>query len=159
MMKTLRNSKGSTLSTAIIVLLVVLSLTTGMYVLGVLYYRQSEQNHYSRQAYLFAKSECKVFSQYLSNEGQKSPFFPDPKANTSDATAIKKAISVSQNTTSSNSLVDGITENKVEYRWYGANEIKYKVTVKYKGETSEVTISCTKPSDDTTYKSWKFLYE
>lgn len=158
-MRTLKNNKGSTLTTAIIVLLVVLSLTTGMYVLGVVYYWHSEQNHYSRQAYLFAKSECKVFSQYLSNKGSNSPFYPDPQVNNSDATTIRKDISLSRNTASSNSLVDGIKENYVKYRWYGANEIKYKVTVKYKGETSTVTISCTKPEDDNTYKNWKFLYE
>lgn len=157
-MKALKNNKGSTITTAIIVLMIVLVLTGGMYMIATVYYSDSEANHYNRQAYLFAKSECKVFAQYLSNEGEKSPYFPK-KENNSENTAITSNITLSRNTESSKNVVKWIWKNTVTYRWYGDNEIKYKVTVNYKGQTSTVTLSCTKVAGDSTNRKWTYLYE
>ena len=156
-MKRIRNTRGSTLTTAIIVLLLVLTLTGGIYVLASIYYHDSEGNHYERQAYLFAKSECKVFSQYLTNEGDKSPYYPSSDHN-SAKTAMTTDIKLSRNTASNSSVVSGIKSNTVTYRWYGNNTIKYKVTVNYKGETSTVTLSCVK-SDSSSSKKWIYSYE
>lgn len=158
MMKTLKNNRGSTLTAAIIVLLVVLILTGGMYMIATVYYQDSEQNHYYRQAYLFAKSECKVFAQYLSNEGEKSPFFPKKENNSKD-TAVTTNITLSKNTESSKNVVKGIKKNTVTYRWYGDHEIKYKVTVNYMGQTSTVTLSCTNTTEDLKKGKWTYLYE
>lgn len=152
-MKVLKNNKGSTLTTAIIVSSVVLFLTGGMYMIAMVYYQDSEQNHNYRQAYLFAKSECKVFSQYLTNNGDKNnPYYPPKENNSKD---IKKYITLSRN----KNVVKDVKENTVTYRWYGDNEIKYKVTVNYKGQTSTVTLSCTKVAGDSTNRKWTYLYE
>lgn len=156
-MKALKNNKGSTITTAIIVLMIVLILTGGMYMIAVVYYQDSEQNHNYRQAYLFAKSECKVFAQYLSNEGEKSPYFPK-KENNSEDTAVTSNITLSRNTESSKNVVKGIKKNTVTYRWYGDKEIKYKVTVNYKGQTSTVTLCCIKVASDSDRK-WTYIYE
>lgn len=159
-MKALKNNKGSTYTTAIIVLMIVLILTGGMYMIATVYYSDSEANHYSRQAYLFAKSECKVFAQYLTNNGdENNPYFPNPKKNNSEDTTVTTDITLSRNTESPKNVVNGIKKNTVTYRWYGDNEIKYKVTVNYKGESSTVTLSCTRIANDKTYKKWTFLYE
>ncbi len=158
MMKALKNNKGSTITTAIIVWMIVLFLTGGMYMIAVVYYQDSEQNHNYRQAYLFAKSECKVFAQYLSNEGEKSPYFPKKESNSKE-TAVTTNITLSKNTESSKNVVKGIKKNTVTYRWYGDHEIKYKVTVNYMGQTSTVTLSCTSTTDDLKKGKWTYLYE
>lgn len=153
-MKALKNNRGSTQTAAIIVWLVVLILTGGMYMIAAVYYQDSEQNHYYRQAYLFAKSECKVFAQYLSNEGEKSPYFPKKENNSKD-TAVTTNIILSKN----KNVVKEIKMNTVTYRWYGDYEIKYKVTVNYMGQTSTVTLSCTNTTDDLKKGKWTYLYE
>lgn len=153
-MKVLKNNRGSTLTAAIIVWFVVLFLTGGMYMIAVVYYQDSEQNHNYRQAYLFAKSECKVFAQYLSNTSTRdNPYYPDPNKNNSQETAITTKITLSKLSK------NVVKENTVTYRWYGDHEIKYKVTVNYKGQTSTVTLSCTKAAGDSKKGKWTYLYE
>lgn len=142
-MNKLKNKNGSVLSTAIIVLLVVASLTAGMYMIANMYLRNTINNSYERQAYLYAKSECTSLANYLIKyqETGLNKYYVAQKGDKITFSSMKL-----QNKS-------GVESTKVKFSNVSIErtddkEIKYSVTATVHNQSSTVKLTCKKNANN-----------
>lgn len=154
-MKQLRNNKGSTITTAVIVLMIVMILTGGMYMLAGAYYRNTINDYSERQAYLYAKGECSVLGNYLVSYGSNSsnPYW----VNTGETKTLKniEIHKVDSNGNDTGEKISKIQSSSGTISHENENEMIFKVTVKVAGQSSTVTLTCTKSGDSWSIGTYK----
>lgn len=142
-MKHIKNKNGSTLTTAIIVLLVVMILTSGMYMLAGAYYRNTINDYSERQAYLYAKGECTVLANYLVTYGlTNNPYYTYPATGETKTLSKIEIHKVDANGNETGEKIKKIQSSSGTIAHVSENEIVFTVTVKVGGQSSTVSLNC-----------------
>lgn len=151
-MKKLKNTKGSTITTAVIVAMLVVILLAAIFGVSQLYRSNSRAQKSERQAYLYAKGECYVFANYLLNYQENKTYNPYYLAVGEKKIKVKDIKIKKKNTTDSDLDLEDST---VEISRKSENEMEYKATATVNGQTATVTLSCIKNDENWEKGSYK----
>lgn len=144
-MKKLKNTKGSTITTAVIVAMLVVILLAAIFGVSQLYRSNSRAQKSERQAYLYAKGECYVFANYLISYQENTSLNPyfikegEKSITINNVKIVKKGAGKSD--------LD-LEDSTVKISRKSKNEMEYWASATVNGQTATVTLTCFKEDEN-----------
>lgn len=147
-MHQVKNNKGSTLVTAVIVLLIALALITAMQLIKGSYEMRSYNQVSRRQAYLYAKSTCNTLAEYLIKYKSKNEWYVSQVGDSKDVNIESLKIG--------NEQINALEFNSVKITRTGENTMTYRVTAVYRKQSQTVKLTCNYNSKNNSWSIGKY---